>query len=499
MGSGTGEYPHFPGNLGLLIDRAAGLFPSRPGIGFSERLMAFDEYFDRTCRMAHALRRLGVEQGDRVVLAAWNSLEYVCLSLAVFRIGAILVPLNPMIRRHELAHILGETRPRLVVSETLCMPHVLMACGQVPDLPMPILVSVDKTDSDTVSIQDLDFSTPHTPVVPLSPDDTAMIVYTAAMDGYPLGAELTHGGLFQDAVCCADGCFRPGDTGRAVEMSLLSLFHLQGFTCGLLVPLVGCVPTLPLETDHKTADVLALMQVHGVTHLVSVPAVYASLSAPLENAPTIRNRIEVLVTGGIAAMPDLLETYRTRLGLNLCEGYGLTECSPVVTWNEPVRPARHGTAGTPIRCCEVRIVKPNGHPAPPGEEGEVMVRGLNVFKGYFQQPEKTRAVFNDGWFRTGDMGRLAADNYLTLTGLKKDMINVFGLKVYPREVERILSQHEDIASLRIYADHHDNYGYLVGCDLRLKPGRQLTEREFRRWCRQNISAYKIPRRVHIHD
>jgi long-chain acyl-CoA synthetase len=282
-------------------------------------------------------------------------------------------------------------------------------------------------------------------------------------------------------------------------MSLLSLFHLQGFTCGFLVPLFAGVPTLPLDTDHKTTDVLNLMELRGVTHLISVPAVYSSLAAPLAVMPHIRSRIEMLVTGGIAATADLLETYQSKLSMNLCEGYGLTECSPVVTLNRPGRPSRHGTVGTPIACCEVKVTDAGGKPVPVGKEGEVLVRGQNLFRGYFLQPDKTKAVLSGGWFRTGDIGRLDADNCLTLTGLKKDMINVFGLKVYPKEVERILSQHEDIASLRIYPDNHEKYGSLVGCDLKVKPGRQLTERDFRRWCRQNISAYKIPRRVQIHD
>lgn len=489
---------HFPGNIGCLIDRAAGLYPRRHGIGFAEELITFGEYFDRVCRMTNALSRLGIEKDDRIVLAAGNSLDYVFLSLAVFRLGAVLVPLNPMIRCHELAHILRETTPRLVVCDNLCIPHVLLACGQVPGLPMPQILATEPADG-VGSTADLDLSTPLPDYTTVAPRDTAMIVYTAAMDGYPLGAELTHGGLFHDAKCCALDCFDPAHAGREVAMSLLSLFHLQGFTCGLLVPLVGGVPTFPLDTNHKTADSVALMESRRITHLISVPAVFASLVTPLASMPDVRNRLKAVISGGIAMPLELLETYESKLGVYLCEGYGLTECSPVVTWNRPGHIPKYGTTGTPLTCCEIQIADPSGRPLRAGEEGEVLVRGKNLFRGYFQQPDKTAAVFADGWFRTGDIGRLDGDNYLTLTGLKKDMINVFGLKVYPKEVERILLQHEDIASLRVYCDHHEKYGSLVGCDLKVKPGRQLAERDFRRWCRQHISAYKIPRRVTIHD
>jgi len=167
---------------------------------------------------------------------------------------------------------------------------------------------------------------------------------------------------------------------------------------------------------------------------------------------------------------ELLEKYHDILGLSISEGYGLTECSPVITWNGLSRPPKFGTVGYPLACCEVKVVDDEGREVPVGKEGEVLVRGLNVFYRYLNQPEHTKKAFIDDWFKTGDLGCLDNENYLTLTGLKKDMINIFGLKAYPKEVERILLYHPDIESAHVRGEWHPRHRDIVACDVFLRPG-----------------------------
>jgi len=488
----------FPGNLSLLLDRAADLFPDRDGLGFGDVVLGFHAYHDRVCRLAQGLLDLGIQRGDRALLLSHNSLGFALIAHAVFRVGAVLVPVNPGIRPHELAHIVTETCPRIAFAEARSLPRFFKTYKLIPTQLIPTLVTIEDEVPLTVHLSDFNLAKPSSKCEQMDESDLAMIVYTAAMEGYALGAELTHGSIFQDAVCSADACFDMSDTSGEVAFCVLPLYHAHGFTSGFLVPLAGCVPTYPIDAFRETAEILKVLEARKVTQMVSVPAVYMALLRPLGDHPAICSRVRNLTTGGAKAPIELIEQYRHKLGVDLFEGYGLTEASPIVTWNSSDRPPRVGTAGFPLPCCEVKIVDEQGADLPPGMEGEVLVRGLNLFKGYYLQPDKTAKVLDsDGWLRTGDLGMLDRDNYLTWTGLKKEMINIFGLKVYPREVERFLLTHPDVERVRIYSEEHDRYGAIVSCDVWPKPGKTITERMFRRWCRQMVSSYKIPRRINV--
>ncbi len=488
----------FPGNLSALLDRAASLHPDRAAIGFPPELYTCAQFHDRVCRMAGALRRLGVRRGERVLLSARNSYHYACASLAALRIGAIVVPTNPMIRHYELAHIVAETQPRLVLCEAwhlLWVVHAFQESGTA----MPPIVTLDLREECAAFVEDLDFTVPCPVAEPMHPDETALIVYTAAMDGYAMGAMLTHASLFHNAVCCAVGCFGGLDAPAERVASVLPMFHLHGFTSGFLVPLAAGVAAFPLNPFHDLREAVAVLEQHEVTQMASVPAVYHAMARLLAAKPAVCARIRNFTTGGIATPAEVFEEYREQLGITLREGYGLTECSPVVTWCDYAHPVQPGTVGRAVACCQLRIADAHGDPLPAGSEGAICVRGPSVGSGYYQRPDCTARVFRDGWFRTGDLGRLDADGCLTITGLEKEMINVFGLKVYPREVERIIGRHPDIAGVRVFADRHRKEGALVACAVALQPGRSLHEGEFRRWCRHNLSAYKIPRSVHVCD
>lgn len=486
----------FPGNLSALLDRAAGRYPDRPAIGFPPELYTFTQFHDRVCRMAGALRRLGVRRGERVLLSGRNSYHHACAALAALRIGAIVVPTNPVIRHYELAHIVAETQPRLVLCEACHLLWVVHAF-QESGTAMPPIVTLDVREACAAFIEDLDFTLPCPVAEPMQPDETALIVYTAAMDGYAQGAMLTHASLFHNAICCAVGCLGGLDAPAECVASVLPLFHLHGFTSGFLVPLAAGVPAFPMNPFHDLRETVEVLEQYEVTQMASVPAVYHAMARLLAAKPSVCARIRNFTSGGIATPVELFEEYRDSLGITLREGYGLTECSPVVTWSDYDHPVQPGTAGRAVACCELRIVDTHGQPLPPGREGSIHVRGLSVGSGYYRRPDDTARNFRDGWFRTGDLGRLDAAGCLTVTGLEKEMINVFGLKVYPREVERIIGRHPDIADVRVFADCRRREGTLVACTVALKPGRALQDGEFRRWCRHNLSAYKIPRSVEV--
>jgi long-chain acyl-CoA synthetase len=488
----------FPGNLGGLLDRAVELYPDRYGIAVHDMTLTFRDYYDRVCRIVHGLKKAGLQENDMVLLISQNSLDYAFLSLSVFRIGSVLVPLNPRIRHYELAHIASETRPTFILCERNNISTVLRAYELLEDFPLPATVTIDERDPSAIFLGDIDLSRKDTRYEPMKPGDTAMVVYTAPKDGYPLGAKLTHASLFYDTAFVRDALYDPDDSEREVTGTILPLFHTYGFTTGLLAPLAGGVTSLLLDTSMGGRKIVDVMEVSLVTQILSVPAIFFSILKPLAKKPVFCSRLRNLVSGGIAIPLELLERYKKQLGLSINEGYGITEASPVVTWNSTDRPPKFGTVGYPLACCEVKVVDDSGEELKAGHEGEVLVRGLNLFSGYLHKEQCTRDAFLDGWFRTGDLGYLDEEHYLTLTGLKKDMINIFGLKVYPGEVERILLNHPSIRSARIWGEWDERYGNIVTCELSVKPGQEMTIEEFLRWCRHNISPYKIPRKVRIH-
>lgn len=489
---------NFPGNLGGLLDISVEICPHRMGVGVPHQVFTFREYHDRVCRMVHGLKRIGVERNDRVLLISTNSMSYALISLALFRMGAVLVPLNPRIKHYELAHIISETRPKHIICRPDNLPILEKAYELTDDLPSPFFVTVDEKAPSTMFIEDLDFSHPDTHCENMDADDTAMVVYTAAMEGYALGAELTHASLFYNAVFFAEEAFRNYDPGSEVLSCMLPLFHCYGFTDGFLVPLAGCTTCFILDASLRGRQIVNLLESYRVTQIISVPAIYYSLVNHLSGKPELCSRLHNLTSGGIKISVELLEKYRDTLNLNICEGYGLTECSPVLTWNGLTRPPKFGTVGYPLGCCEVKIVDDRGHEVPAGKEGEVLARGLNIFSSYLNQPEHTKKAFMDDWFKTGDLGHLDNENYLTLTGLKKDMINIFGLKAYPKEVERILSYHPHIESVRVWGEWHPRHRDIVACEVFLKSGSAMVEKDLLKWSRNNISPYKVPRKILIH-
>jgi len=487
----------FSGNLGGLLDHSTDLYPGRNGIVVPNQVLTYKEYHDRVCRMVHGLQKVGLERNDRVLFISPNSLNYAFISLAVFRIGGVLVPANPKIRHYELAHILSETQPKLIVCESSTVPSAMKAYELIGEVPSPCFITVDEKAPSTMFIQDLDLSRPTRHCEAMAPDDTAMIVYAAAIDGYALGAELTHACIFYDTISLADGAFKDDDAECEVVTCILPLFHTYGFTAGFLTPLAGGMTCLLLNTSLGARKMVSLMEACQGTQIFSVPAIYFSIMKPLADEPELCSRLNNLTSGGIAVPMKLLRGYREQLGLDISEGYGLTETSPVATWNRAHRPPKFGTVGYPLACCQVKVVDDTGKDLPPGQEGEVLVRGLNLFSGYLNQPEHTQNAFVKDWFKTGDLGHVDDENYLTITGLKKDMINILGLKVYPSEVERILSYHPAIRSARIWGEWDEKFGIIVAGEIGLKSGCVLSEQDFQNWCRQNISPYKIPRKIRI--
>jgi long-chain acyl-CoA synthetase len=330
--------------------------------------------------------------------------------------------------------------------------------------------------------------------------DTAVILYTSGTTGQPKGAELTHSNMVHNALL-ATRLFglRPDD----VHLAALPLFHSFGQTVQMNAGFAAGA-TVVLLPRFDAAAALELMQAEQVTFFAGVPTMYHALlhceTTARSDIKKIADRMRIAVSGGAALPAEVMRRFEERFAVPILEGYGLSETSPIATFNRLDRPRRPGSIGLPAWGVEVRVITGDGPDAGPGEPGEIAIRGHNVMKGYFRRPEATaEAIDPQGWFRTGDIGTRDADGYLYVVDRKKDMIIRGGFNVYPRELEEVLLTHPEVSMAAVAGVPHPSHGEEVKAFVVRTPGATITEADLITWCRQTMAAYKYPRIVEFRD
>jgi len=281
-------------------------------------------------------------------------------------------------------------------------------------------------------------------------------------------------------------------------MGCLPLFHVFGLTCGLNAA-VATASTLTLLPRFDPAKALDMFQRDRVTIFEGVPTMYAAILHLPDADPAKAATLRVCVSGGAAMPVEILRGFEEKFGCIILEGYGLSETSPVASFNHPDKVRKPGSIGTPIAGVEMRLVDDEGNTVPDGEIGEIAIRGHNVMKGYWGKPEATAEAIRDGWFRTGDMARVDADGYYYIVDRKKDLIIRGGYNVYPREIEEVLHEHPAVAEVAVIGIPHPSLGEEVGAAVALKPGAAATPDELRAFAKDRVAAYKYPRQVWLVD
>jgi long-chain acyl-CoA synthetase len=321
-----------------------------------------------------------------------------------------------------------------------------------------------------------------------------VILYTSGTTGQPKGAELTHGGLTTNARIAAETLVEADSSD--VIMGCLPLFHVFGLTCGLNASVIAS-STLTLLPRFTPEKALEIIQRDSVTIFEGVPTMYAAMlhypGADASQTQTLR----LCISGGAALPVEILRGFEEKFGCIILEGYGLSETSPVASFNHPNRTRKAGSIGTPIVGVEMRLVTDTGEDVQPGGVGEIAIRGHNVMKGYWRKPEATAAAIPDGWFRTGDLARQDEDGYYFIVDRKKDLIIRGGYNVYPREIEEVLHEHPAVAEAAVIGIKHSELGEEVGAAVALKPAATATPEELRAFVKERVAAYKYPRHVWI--
>lgn len=469
----------------FLVDTAARQ-PARPALRLGERVIAYGELDERSARAAALLRAEGVRPGDRVALMLPNVPEFVVLYYGVLRAGAVVVPMNPLLKARETEYHLTDSGASL-----LCEWH------QAPGEGAQGAAAAGVRHLAVEPAAFAELLTGHEPlpgVAETDDADVAVLLYTSGTTGRPKGATLTHGGLRHNTEVNTVHVQRM--TPDDVVVGCLPLFHIFGQICTMSVA-VRAGASLTLVPRFEPQAVLDAITRDRATVFEGVPTMYAALLQHPSEADV--STLRMCVSGGASLPVEVLHGFERRFGCAILEGFGMSETSPVVTFNHPDRPRKAGSVGTPIRDVEVRLLDEQGQDVPAGEVGELAVRGPNVMKGYWNRPEETAAAIPDGWLRSGDLARRDEDGYLYIVDRKKDMIIRGGYNVYPREIEEVLHEHPAVALAAVVGVGHAHLGEEIAAAVVLRPGAAATPDELRAFVKDRLAAYKYPREIWLMD
>ena len=484
--------------IASLLAESAVRHADRTAVVLGELRLTYAQLWRSALQYASVLRDRGVGPGDKVALLLPNTPHFPMAYFGTLALGAVAVPVHALLKAEEIAYVLEDSGARALV----CAAPLLGEGAKGAELAgVPVLSVMDGGDADLERIDTLaQTATPVPALVLREPDDTAVILYTSGTTGTPKGAEITHLNVVMNVVASATYSFDIDETD--VVLGCLPLFHTFGQTCCMNTAFfVGASVVLLPRFDG--AQALRLLSEERCTIFMGVPTMYVGL---LEAAKTseLRPTLKSALSGGAALPVPVLEKFAEVFGTEVLEGYGLTETSPVATFNQVGFPPKPGTVGKAIWGVEVEVaqaeVDDRVELLPTGELGEIVVRGHNVFKGYLNKPEATAAAIVDGWFRTGDLGTKDADGYVSIVDRKKDMVLRGGYNVYPREVEEALLRHPAVAQVAVIGLPDPQYGEEV-CAVVVKDpaGGEITEQELSAWAKTKLAAYKYPRRVMFTD
>ncbi|MER6590554.1 long-chain fatty acid--CoA ligase [Micromonospora purpureochromogenes] len=494
-------------NLALMLEGTAERLPSRDAVVLADTRLSYAELNGAANQVANLLVESGIRPGDRVALSCPNLPYFPIVYYGILKAGAVVVPLNVLLKAGEIAYHLQDSGAKAY----FCFagtPELPMGAegwqgfGRAPGCDHLFLITANpQAPSPIEGTRTLGSAlagkSPRFETVVTDATDTAVILYTSGTTGQSKGAELTHANMVMNAL----SCWRLfGAVDEDVHLVTLPLFHSFGQTVQMNAGLYGGA-TLVLLPRFDAATALTLMERERVTFFAGVPTMYwGLLSLGQEKIPSsIAANLRMAVSGGAALPVEILEQVEKVYGVRIREGYGLSETSPVGSFNHPGRAAKPGSIGQPIWGVQMKLIDANGNEVPEGEQGEIAIRGHNVMKGYHGRPDSTAEVIRDGWFRTGDVARRDEDGYYFIVDRAKDMIVRGGFNVYPREIEETIMTHPDVSLVAVVGVPHESHGEEVKAFVIRKPGSRLTGDELIEWCKDRMASYKYPRLVEFRD
>ena len=474
-------------NLARNLTESAARDGDHVAIKLDDAEITFAQLDGASAHVAGLLSERGFAAGDRVGIMLPNVPHFPICYYGIVRAGGVVVPMNVLLKAREVAFYLRDSGAKLLFAWE----------GFAEDAER----GAADAGAECIVVEMAEFqelvgaASPITEVVDADDDDTAVILYTSGTTGTPKGAELSHRNLARNAEISV-ALFNLGE--NAVALGALPLFHTFGQTCGMNA-LVLAGGTLTLIPRFDPGKALEIIQRDRVNVFEGVPTMYGAMLHHAEADRYDTSTLEVCASGGSAMPVELMRGFEEKFHCKVLEGYGLSETSPVASFNHPDRERKPGSIGTPVDGVEMKVVDDDGQEVPDGEVGEIVIRGHNVMKGYWNKPDATAEAIRDGWFHTGDMAKVDADGYFFIVDRKKDMIIRGGYNVYPREIEEVLYEHPAVREAAVVGIPHDTHGEEVGAAVTLKEGSEVSAEELREFVKSQVAAYKYPRKVWFLD
>ncbi|TDC50892.1 long-chain fatty acid--CoA ligase [Actinomadura sp. KC345] len=496
-------------NLSVLLEDAARETPDREAVVFGDLRLSYSFIESVANQVANLLRSRGIGPGDKVALSSPNLPYFPMVYFGVLKAGAVVVPLNVLLKPREIAYHLEDSDAK-----------ALFCFEGTPELPLGEMGYAGFQQAEDCEHFFLLPANPAATESPIEgaelfwaalagrpgtfdpaltdPNDTAVIIYTSGTTGQPKGAELSHGNLLTNAMV-SDTLFQR--TLHDTSLVTLPLFHIFGQTCVMNVGIYRRA-TLVLQPRFEAKQAVELMVKEKVNLFAGVPTMYWGLlsdDTSNEDIAVIQENLRVAVSGGSALQMEVLKGFKKKFDVDVLEGYGLSETSPVASFNRPDRTAKPGSIGLPIWGVEMKLIDDDWKEIEGEGPGEIAIRGHNIMKGYYDRPEATAESIRDGWFRTGDVARRDEEGYYFIIDRSKDMIIRGGYNVYPREIEEVLMGHPEVSLAAVVGVEHPSHGEEVKAYVIRTPGAAVTEDELVAWGKEQFANYKYPRIVEFRD
>ncbi|QCX00123.1 long-chain fatty acid--CoA ligase [Aggregatimonas sangjinii] len=496
-------------NLATLLENSAFKFPNKIAFTFMDTSLSFAQINAAANQVANGLVAIGIQPGDKVALSCFNLPYFPIIYNGILKAGAAVVPLSVLLKADEIKYHLENSEAKAYFcfegteelpmgkmghagfTETTDCKHFYMIMSK-PEMPAPI--EGIKTLGSLMVGQPAHFDT-----VPTAATDTAVIVYTSGTTGKPKGAELSHSNLIMNTVLSSNLFDAKAEDTFLI---VLPLFHIFAMTVLMNAGLyVGATSILMPRFDAE--GVLQLMDAHKVTVFAGVPTMYWGLNSYLDqneyDISSIKKTLKGCLSGGASLPIPVLEKFEKHFEVAILEGYGMSEGSPVVTFNQYDVGTKAGSIGTPVWGVQVKLVDEEGNDVAAGEKGELLYKGHNVMKGYYNDPEATEQTIQNGWLHSGDIAVKDEDGFYYIVDRTKDMIIRGGLNVYPREVEEVMMKHPAVSMVAVIGVPDDEKGEEIKAFVVLNEGDTASKQELMEYTKANIAAYKYPRIITLTD
>lgn len=484
------------GNLYEMLYATTKKFPNRNFIYFEERKYSYREGFKIINQMATFMKKNGVKQGDKVIVMLNNSPEFVFSTFAIFACGGIAIPINTFFKSSEATYIINNSEATFMITEkqfSSIVEDARIECKKLQEI-----FTFDNEIANALNFYDSIQEMPDIPIeCKASVHDLAVFIYTSGTTGHPKGAMLSHYNLLENAKSCA-GMISANHKDKF--LILLPIFHTYTFTTCVIYPVSIGSKLIILRSvmDMKKDSFKKILIFQRPTIMLGVPQIYsimAKSSMPKWFIKTLYP-IKLHISGGAALPAEIFNQFKAKFNVNVVEGYGLSEASPVVALN-PINKQKQGTVGIPLPNIQAKVIGEDEIELPCGQVGELIIKGPNIMQGYWHMPSATDDAIKNGWLFTGDFASIDEDGYITIVDRKKDLIIVKGMNVYPREVEEVIYTYPNINAVAVIGIPSVEQGETIAAYIQTKENTTINEKDLKHYLAKKLANFKLPRIIKV--